>query len=156
MSTLHSFESNCPIFFPFFSLSQFKLDTVSKQAQYTVRQIPGEMFADKDSSYGPEVEALCGQLWVKACLKLVRMLLICFRRCPAVKAPVKAGHMLKHISTQFKAALTAAPINLELNSKKCLGWAGCWGPTGLSAERVKDRCLLRCLGVVTCPLLFRT
>ena len=48
---------------------------MSKQAQYTVRQIPGEMFADKDSSYGPEVEALCAQLWVKACLKLVRMLL---------------------------------------------------------------------------------
>ena len=86
MSTLHSLNKIFLLFFffIFFSLSQFKLDRVSKRARYTVRQIPGEMFADKDSSYGPETEALCGQLWVKACLKLMRMLLMCLRRCPAL------------------------------------------------------------------------
>ena len=35
--------------------------------------------------------------------------------------------------------MSEAPITFELNSKKFLGWAGCLGCTGFSAERVNRR-----------------
>ena len=38
------------------------LDTVSKRARYTVRQVLKEAFTDKDSDYGQKLQALMGEI----------------------------------------------------------------------------------------------